>query len=186
MNLKLIKKCKVCQTPFKPVYSTTQTVCSTKCAIQLSKIPKKTKEEKERMKIMIENTTTVPQLIKKLEFEFNRFIRLRDLGNECISCSKKLNDIREYHAGHYYSAGHHANIRFNEMNVHGQCIECNTHLHGNLIKYRPKLALKIGCIELEKLDEIAYITKKWNREELVKLTKIYKLKNKMKEMENKK
>lgn len=182
MNLKMTKICVVCKDPFKLTFTTTQKVCSTKCAIQLAKKPKKTPEDKERMKIMIENTTTVPQLLKKLEFEFNRFIRLRDLGNDCISCNKKLTDIKDFHAGHYYSAGHHGNIRFNELNVNGQCIECNTYLHGNLIKYRPKLAVKIGCQDLEKLDEIAYLTKKWNKDELIKLTKIYKLKNKIKEI----
>lgn len=185
MNLKPIKICVVCKDPFKQIYSTTQKVCSHKCAIILSRIPKKTKEEKERKKIMIENTTTIPQLIKKLEFEFNRFIRIRDLGNECISCNKKLNDIRDFHAGHYYSAGHHSNIRFNEKNVHGQCIECNTHLHGNLIKYRSKLKNKIGEQDLHDLDEIAYLTKKWNRDELIKLFKIYKLKNKINECSKK-
>ena len=182
MNLKPIKICSVCKDPFKQTYSSTQKVCSYKCAIILSKIPKKTKEEKERKKIMIENITTIPQLIKKLEFEFNRYIRFRDLGNECISCDKKLKDIRDYHAGHYYSAGHHSNIRFNELNVNGQCIECNTHLHGNLIKYRSKLISKIGLEEVEELDKIAYLTKKWNREELEKLFKIYKLKNKINEI----
>ena len=182
MNLKLTKVCVVCKTPFRLTYTTTQKVCSTKCAITLAKTPKRTPEEKNRMKIMIENTTTVPQLIKKLEFEFNRFIRIRDIGNGCISCSKELKDIRDYHAGHYYSAGHHANIRFNELNVHGQCIECNTHLHGNLIKYRPKLAMKIGCDALEGLDKIAYLTKKWDKDELIKLTKVYKLKNKINEI----
>lgn len=179
MNLKLIKKCVICQNHFQPIYSTTQKVCSTKCAIILSKIPKKTKEDKERLKIMVDNTTTISQLKKKLEYEFNRYIRKRDLGLECISCNKKLTDIRDFHAGHYYSAGHHSNIRFNEKNVNGQCIECNTHLSGNLIKYRSKLEERIGIDELENLDDIAYLTKKWSRDELIKLTKIYKLKNKI-------
>ena len=182
MNLKPIKICSICKDPFKP-FNSMQKVCSTKCAIILSKIPKKTKEDKEKMKIMIDNTTTVPQLLKKLEFEFNRFIRLRDLGNECISCNKQLKDIRDFHAGHYFSAGNHANIRFNELNVHGQCVECNTHLHGNLIKYRRKLQNKIGVENIEILDDIAYTPKKWNKEELIKLTKIYKLKNKIHEKE---
>ncbi|CAB4151747.1 Bacteriophage lambda NinG [uncultured Caudovirales phage] len=185
MNLKPIKICSVCKDPFKQIYSTTQKVCSHKCAIILSRIPKKTKEDKERKKIMVENITTIPQLIKKLEFEFNRFIRFRDLGQDCISCDKKLKDIRDYHAGHYYSAGHHSNIRFNELNVNGQCIECNTYLHGNLIKYRPKLENKIGNENLHYLDEIAYLTKKWNRDELIKLFKIYKLKNKINECSKK-
>ena len=182
MNLKLTKICSVCKNPFKLTYTTTQKVCSTKCAIILAKIPKKTPEDKERMKILIEKSITIPQIIKKLEFEFNRFIRIRDLGLGCISCNKKLNDIREYHAGHYYSAGHHSNLRFNELNVNGQCIECNTYLHGNLIKYRNNLENKIGSNELLKLDENAYLTKKWNREELIKLIKIYKLKNKIEDI----
>lgn len=181
MNLKLIKNCAICDEPFK-VYRSTQKVCSLKCSIKFSAIPKKTKEEKVRVKEQFEQTRTKPELLKKMQFEFNRFIRLRDLGQSCISCEKKLTDIRDFHAGHYYSAGHHAYVRFDENNVHGQCIECNTHLHGNLIKYRKKLEVKIGIEELEKLDEVAYLTKKWSREELVKLAKVYNLKNKINEI----
>lgn len=181
MNLRTIRKCVICDEPFR-LYRTTQKVCSSICAVKLAQTPKKTKEEKIRVKEMIEKTRTIPELRKKLEYEFNRFIRIRDLGADCISCDKKLTDIRYYHAGHYYSAGHHSNLRFNENNVHGQCIECNTHLHGNLIKYRKKLENKIGAQELEELDEIAYLTKKWNREELLKLTKVYNLKNKINEI----
>lgn len=181
MNLKTIRTCTYCGEPFK-LYRTTQKVCSSICAVKMAKVPKPSKEEKIRMKELVEKTRTVPELIKKLEVEFNRFIRIRDLGNDCISCNKKLTDIREYHAGHYYSAGHHSNIRFNEKNVHGQCIECNLHLHGNPIRYRKKLEIKLGAQELEQLDEIAYLTKKWNRDELIKLTKVYKLKNKINEI----
>lgn len=181
MNLKSIKKCALCGEAFR-LYRSTQKVCSSSCAIKLAKIPKRSKEEVLRMKELIEKTRTVPELLKKLESEFNRYIRIRDLGNDCISCNKKLTDIRYFHAGHYYSAGKHANVRFNENNVHGQCVECNTHLHGNPIPYRRKLEAKIGAEELKKLDEIAYLTKKWDREELIKLTKVYKLKNKINEI----
>lgn len=184
------KKCKICKIDFTP-FSSTSIVCSFECALVLNESKKKEvlkverKNWLEKKKIMKDNLETVPELIKKFQKIFNLYIRVRDLNMDCISCNKQLNDIRYFHAGHYYSAGHHANVRFNPLNVHGQCIECNMHLHGNLIKYRPKLEAKIGSTNIAVLDDIAYTTKKWDKSELNKLIDIYKLKLKIMKSENK-
>src|SRR4030067_255462 len=69
-------------------------------------------------------------------------------------------------AGHYFNANNHYNVRFNEDNVHKQCEYCNTSLSGNLIPYRKYLIMKIGVERFEKLEEIAYLTRKFTIEEV--------------------
>ena len=86
---------------------------------------------------------------------FNAWIRKRDEGQLCISCG--ANNPEQ--AGHFYSAGHHNIIRFNEDNCHLQCRRCNYYLSGNLINYRKSLEKKIGKERLEKLDMLASIKK---------------------------
>lgn len=80
---------------------------------------------------------------------FNAYIRHRDKGQPCISCQQ----YRTLEAGHFYSAGHHNLIRFDEDNCHGQCSACNRHLSGNLLHYRRYLEIKIGKDRLAALDD---------------------------------
>jgi len=68
----------------------------------------------------------------------------------CISCG----EFRELCAGHYWAAGNFESVRFNEVNVNGQCDECNIHLHANLILYGKALVKKYGQEEVDKLDFI--------------------------------
>lgn len=84
---------------------------------------------------------------------FNAWVRRRDEGECCISCG----EFKTLEAGHYYSAGHHNNLRFTEDNVHGQCNRCNWRLHGNLTQYRFGLIKKIGIERVEQLDLLAKI-----------------------------
>lgn len=90
------------------------------------------------------------ELKKKAQVVFNKFIRDRDKECQCISCGASVQQ-----AGHFYSAGKHNSMRFNEDNVHGQCIKCNYYEHGNLIKYRIGLVKKIGLSRVERLDYLA-------------------------------
>ena len=97
-----------------------------------------------------------PALEKLAVKHFNSFIRWRDSQEVseafiCISC-RELKPVSKMHAGHFYSAGHHPILRFDEENVHGQCHRCNTHLHGNLNEYRINLERKIGSDRLSMLD----------------------------------
>lgn len=46
-------------------------------------------------------------------------------------------------------------MRFMEDNVHGQCLQCNYFLSGNLLNYRRNLIVKIGQEAVDKLDMIA-------------------------------
>lgn len=137
-------KCKVCKKKSE------NECCSVECALKYIEI-KKQLEWNERKKKLSESLESRADLLDKLQKDFNTFVRYRDLGKECISCNTILKDIRDYHAGHFYDTKCEI-LRFDEYNVHGQCIQCNKHFHGNLIKYRIKIADRIGEYNLAYLD----------------------------------
>lgn len=119
-------------------------------------------------------TETVQQLMKKAQKVFNEYIRKRDNGKKCISCKNKLTG--KFDAGHYVSSGSSKYLTFNENNVHGQCVACNQHKHGNLISYREGLIKRIGIQEVEKLEKTRHKQRKYTREELKQLIEQYKQK----------
>lgn len=119
---------------------------------------------------------TLPQLLDLAQKVFNEYIRKRDcLGDYfvCISCNTRKG-LDQMNAGHYYSAGNHSFLRFNEYNVHGQCIKCNCHMHGHLIAYREGLNKKIGNDQLSKLDLYKNVSQKWDKVQLKALIQIYR------------
>jgi len=164
------KKCK-CGETFIP-YRTFDKLCyvctKTKQALKNLEAIKKTTKKKQREDLM-----TLQDYFKIAQTHFNKYIRLRDAGNLCISCQKKP---KKENAGHYFSAGTHTNVRFDEMNVHLQCEHCNTFLSGNLIEYGIHLEKKIGADEFTMLRERAYITRKYTKDELKQLAEYYKQK----------
>lgn len=115
-----------------------------------------------------------PTLIALAQNHFNEYIRNRDEGKPCISCGRYY----ELQAGHYYSAGHYPELRFDENNVHGQCVHCNMYLSGNLIEYRKGLIKKIGEKEVERLDLKVAICKRtsyrFDRIGLIEIIETYK------------
>ena len=115
----------------------------------------------------------IAKQVQKTQRKFNEYIRLRDKDKPCISCGR--NKIEQ--AGHYYPAGKFSSVRFNEDNVHGQCIQCNYYQHGNLIKYRVYLERRIGRERLDLLDfEATRKIKKWSLTELNQIYELYKSK----------
>ena len=142
------KKCKICKeyfTPQRPL----QLVCQWKCAIDFAKDTKiKTvKKEVKEAKLKLKSRS---DWLKDTQVTFNKYIRLRDQDDGCISCGSK--SAFSYHAGHYRSIGSAGHLRFNELNCHRQCSACNTHLSGNLIRYRSGLIRKIGIHAVEALE----------------------------------
>jgi hypothetical protein len=128
------------------------------------------KEKKIKQK---EDLLTLQDYLKMTQQVFNAWIRHRDKGLNCISCDKPC---KKENAGHYFSSGGHANVRFDENNVHLQCEYCNTFLHGNLILYGVNLEKKIGKDEFIILREKAYEVKKFTKIELKELLLTYKQK----------
>lgn len=112
---------------------------------------------------------TIPNLLKLAEQAFNAYIRERDKNMGCISCGGPVEN-----AGHYYSVGGYGVVRYNEVNVNGQCIRCNMWLHGNLIHYRNGLINRYGEPKILLLDSAARGSKKWTRGELEIVISTYK------------
>lgn len=159
--------------------------CQTKEAmLNLKKIKdKELKDWNKRKKEIKKGMETVQELMKITQVTFNTFIRMRDKGKTCISCDTIVGkDGVKYDAGHLYSSGGHKAITFNEDNVHGQCVYCNQHCHGQLLQYHKRLIERIGIERVERLGELAHETKKYTREELRELNEYYK--QKIKEWKN--
>jgi len=174
------KRCCICGKMFES-FRTTQKVCGIECAVKYSqilaekKIKKKIQEYKKDIK-------TRRDLLNELQKIFNTFIRLRDYGMPCISCGKPL--YGKYDAGHFFSVGGHPDMRYDEENVHGQCVECNKYKHGNLINYERGLINRIGYDRFENLVASSEEKKpKITAEEIKEKIKYYK--QKIKEMEDK-
>ncbi|MFM1755040.1 MAG: hypothetical protein RLZZ236_1979 [Bacteroidota bacterium] len=171
------RKCKYCKAQFQP-YTTLQKNCfEPDCVtawIQETK-EKNWKRKKAKLKM---DLMTIQDYIKLAQQVFNKYIRLRDKGQNCISCGKPA--LKE-NAGHFYNANNHWNVRFNELNVHLQCEHCNTYLSGNLINYRENLLKKIGIEDFELLSSEANKTRKFTVNELKEIIAVYK--RKIKEIE---
>lgn len=171
-----MKKCKVCETPFTPVRPL-QAVCSPRCAFK--KVRKDKAEEVKENKRRKAALKTLPELKREAQTVFNRWVRFRDMGKPCISCGLPDKGTIDFHsgrdAGHYRSVGSAPHLRFNENNVHGQCVHCNQYLAGNVIGYRLGLIERIGIEAVEKLEQ-DNSTRKWTRDELIDIKREYVVK----------
>ena len=165
-------RCRNCKEKFEPVRFNQKYCLKDEC-IRVFVEEAKSKAWKKTKKNMQENLETIQDLVKATQIVFNKYIRLRDKGNVCISCQKPP---KKLNSGHFYNANNHWNVRFNENNVHLQCEHCNTFLSGNLIEYRSNLINKIGLEQLTLLEAEANKTRKFTKEELKEIINTYKKK----------
>lgn len=174
------RKCKVCGTVFEK-QRPLQFVCSLRCGIEYAKEQKSKaslkakaeakRKERAKTKALRHRLETIPELTKKAQAAFNRYIRLRDRGLPCISCGTPWKE--NFQACHYVPAGRSNKLRFEEDNVHGGCVRCNLYESGNLRGYRIGLIERIGVERVEQL-ETDHEARKWTKEELRGLTSKYK------------
>jgi hypothetical protein len=176
-----MKKCKACKQEFEP-RRPMQKVCSLTCSIDLvnqDKV-KKVKAETREMKKRVRDKDK-PYWTKKAQEVFNQWIRLRDDKQPCISCGTW--GPCQWHAGHFKSVGGHPELRFEELNVHKQCAQCNNFKSGNIMEYRPRLEYRIGLEKLERLDGPHHPVK-YTIDDLKGLVKTYRAKIKESEHES--
>jgi len=169
------KKCKTCGAKFE-VFRSTQLVCSMPCALALGKINHAKKEKKahaQAKRNLTDNDRSFQ--LKKTQQIFNKYIRLRDSNEPCISCGRFHQG--QYHAGHYRTVGASPELRFDERNCHKQCSPCNNHLSGNIVNYRIRLLHVLGSEVLGEL-EGPHEPKKYTIDELKELQVKYKSKTK--------
>lgn len=179
------KACKACGKEFLPRVSTQQ-ACSISCAVKL--VETKKEDNKRRAEVTHKrDTERLAKAQRKADNEkrealksrrevlndaqriFNKFIRLRDEGLPCVSCGQHRN---VYDAGHYRSTAAAPQLRFNEDNVHAQCVPCNQHRSGNAIEYRIGLAKRIGIKRVEALEHNNQ-TIKWTVEDAREIKALY-------------
>jgi hypothetical protein len=137
-----MKNCKACKEPFEP-RRPLQKVCSLTCSIDLvnqDKAKKQRGETREMKKRVRDKDRSY--WVKKAQEVFNQWIRLRDDKQPCISCGTR--GPCQFHAGHYKTAGGHPELRFEPLNVHKQCAQCNNFKSGAIDQYRPRLIYRIG------------------------------------------
>jgi len=148
MKPKRTKKCRECKNPFI-AFNSLAITCSPQCAIDYvrKEAHRRAKAETRKRKVALK---TLSDWAKDAQKEFNAYIRERDRGLPCISCERFHQG--QIHAGHYRSVGACPELRFEPLNVHGQCAPCNTHKSGNAIEYRAGLVRRIGADKVEWLE----------------------------------
>ena len=175
------KKCKNCGNLFYPANSLAK-VCCVQCAMEYAKkqaAVEQHKAEKKRLKERKEKLKSRAEWLRDAQDVFNKFIRLRDKDQPCISCGRYHEG--QWHAGHYRSVGACPELRFCELNVHKQCAPCNDHKSGNIIEYRINLVNKIGADKVAWLERQDHEPKKYTIEDCKEIIKHYKAK--IKELE---
>lgn len=141
------KKCRCCTSLFTPSRMG-QKVCGPMCALTFARSVRAKDEKREAIRDRRETKAKLEKLKSKsawareAQAAVNQFIRLRDADQPCISCGRFHEG--SYDAGHYLSRGARPELRFDELNIHKQCVPCNQHLSGNVVLYRIALLEKIG------------------------------------------
>lgn len=138
---------------------------------------KQHKKDKEALK-------TLSDYEKDAKVVFQKWIRFRDAGKNCISCNKPVKDPA---GGHFYSAGTYSGLMFNPDNCHLQCnTHCNKFLSGNLLEYRKGLINRYGIEFVDNLDNISIQLRnyKYTKLELQEIKQKYALKIKNNDFKN--
>lgn len=196
------KACRICRNEFKPMNSL-QRVCGVKCALAHNRqqdersAKKRAKEQRSKDRAWKLANKPLRKLVAEAQKEFNKYIRLRDRFQNCISCNRAPREIETaqgwkpggaWDCGHFLSVGSHPELRFCEDNAHRQCKRCNAGSgrfgkKGRTVSesYRENLIIRIGYGRIEWL-EGPHGPANYTREQLVEIKEKYKLK--AKDLEN--
>jgi hypothetical protein len=134
-------------------------------------IPKPSQKKKKKL-------PTIAKVKKRLQEKIvNPYIRQRDSKDgyfKCISCGQ-TKPVAQMNSGHYIPISKSQFLRFNELNINGECSSCNCWDGYHLIPYRKNLIAKIGLESVEALERTAEEVKlyKHTREELERIETYY-------------
>lgn len=128
-------------------------------------MPRPTKKKKEGLPLQ--------ELLALAPVVVNKWIRNRDKGKPCVTCGK--DNPKE--AGHYLAAGSYSGVRFDPMNIHLQCNDCNCYKGSNNPAYKEAMLRMYGPVALAELELKAKATKKykWSRQELEDIIEKHKI-----------
>ena len=81
------RKCKYCKSVFSPITTLQKNCFEPNCVAEWINEVKEKNWKKKKAKLKMD-LMTIQDYIKIAQTVFNKFIRLRDAGNVCISCQK--------------------------------------------------------------------------------------------------
>lgn len=142
-----MKKCRICKAKFEP-FNSLQVACSPACALQKAQkdlrkgAERKAKEQRKWTREQRQRLKSRNDWRKDAQVAFNAYIRARDSHRGCISCG--THTAGQFHAGHYRTTKAAPELRFEELNCHKQCAQCNNFDSGNIVEYRINLIQRIG------------------------------------------
>lgn len=134
----------------------------------------KERQQKKEIRQKKEALKTKSDWVKEAQKAVNRYIRARDRFKNCISCGVpfRVKYGGSYDAGHYRSRGAAGHLRFNLLNIAGQCVRCNRDLSGNAVEFRKGLIERIGKKRVERI-EYDNSTRSFTVDYLKRLKKIF-------------
>lgn len=149
-----VKSCRQPFTPDRPFITWCSPDCGTAVALALveKRKAKEARAERRVDKAQKEAATPIRDLAGRAQIVMNRYCRIRDAFQPCISCDRPSTWDGQWHASHYKSRGANSALRFHLWNLNKSCSICNNHLSGNIGEYRPRLVARIGEWKVEALD----------------------------------
>lgn len=188
-----MKKCRICKAKFEP-FNSLQVACSPACALKHAQkdlqkaADKKAKERRQWVREGRQRLKTRGEWLKDAQTEFNKFVRLRDRFQPCISCGTytpggdPIGGV--WDCSHYRSVGACPELRFEELNAHKSCKQCNRDKSGNIVEYRIRLIQRIGQDIVDWI-EGPHDPKHYTIDDLKAITKHYRKANRELERERK-
>ena len=134
------------------------------------------KEIKSKKTKSVNANKSMAKLIQEARSPYQKLIRIRDHGQNCICCDNPLPfNIGDYDGGHMYSAESYTGLIFHPDNCHGQRTYCNKYLHGNESGYMEGIKKRIGVSRYNNLksSKNSLKTFKWDKCKVIELKKYY-------------
>lgn len=127
-----------------------------------------------------EKSLSRKKLVDQLDKVFSQFIRLRDANKQgvckCCTCGKLMvwkHPKGTTHAGHFVNRKHMA-TRWDEKNVHAQCVKCNSFDEGRQRQHGIFIDKKYGEGTADYLEGKGRSYCKWQEFELKEKIEYYK------------
>ena len=123
---------------------------------------------------------TRSKIVKKLDAEFSRYIRLKYADHngyvKCYTCDRVKHYKDSMQCGHFLSRRFYA-TRWSEDNCRPQCYGCNCHAQGRQYEYALNLNKEYGYNIAEELLQISREMVKISTPELLEKIEYYKVLN---------
>ena len=132
---------------------------------------KKIKHAAQKKNFKLSDRKTRKAALKKA---CHAYVRERDKGKPCICCGEPLG--KSFHAGHWLESGNNPKVRYDEDNIHGQRIYCNTYKGGDSGSYEKNLRARIGDERVDRLLSLKGGIDTMTTDEMMALEKHYKQK----------